>query len=153
LLGRHVGEGAGNDFRRRRSLTLTWKPGSKPETGQADVASVIDEHVRRLDVFVYEAVPMDLDESFRQANGDAQGARQIERLMVIPHKVSLKNPIQGLTARVREYEDRPPFVTSDRKRLGCPCRIEFDCERVFVFEPQGTLRERLLRVDCQRQER
>jgi hypothetical protein len=97
-------------------------------------------------------VPMDLGESFRQANGDAQDARQIERLMVIPHKVSLKNPIQGLTARVREYEDRPPFVTSDRKRPGCPCRIEFDCERVFVFEPPETLRERLLRVDCQRQE-
>jgi len=28
--------------------------------------------------------------------------------------VPFKNPIQGLTARVLEYEDRPPFVTSER---------------------------------------
>src|SRR5713101_6622918 len=72
----------------------------------------------------------------RQANGDAQDASQIERLRLVP----LKNPIQGLTARVLEYEDRPPFVTSKRQRLGCPRGIEFGCERVFVLEPPETLR-------------
>ena len=45
---------------------------------------------------MYEAVPMGLTECFRQANGDAQEASQIERLPLVP----LKNPIQGLTARV-----------------------------------------------------
>src|SRR5713226_5146948 len=72
----------------------------------------------------------------RQANGDAQDASQIERLRLVP----LKNPIQGLTARVLEYEDRPPFVTSERQRPGCPSGIEFGCERVFVLEPPETLR-------------
>jgi hypothetical protein len=48
--------------------------------------------------------------------------------------------IQGLTARVLNYEDRPPFVMSERQRLGCPRRIEFGCERVFVLEPSETLR-------------
>jgi hypothetical protein len=40
----------------------------------------------------------------------------------------LKNPIQRLTARVFEYEDRSPFVTTERQRLGCPYGIEFGCE-------------------------
>jgi hypothetical protein len=57
--------------------------------------------------------------------------------------VSLKNPIQRLTTRIGEYEDRPPFVTSERQRLGCPRRIEFACERIFVLEAPEALRRRL----------
>ena len=57
--------------------------------------------------------------------------------------VPLKNPIQGLTARVPEYEDRPPLMTRERQRLGCPRGIEFRCKRVFVLEPPETLRRRL----------
>jgi hypothetical protein len=48
---------------------------------------------------------MDLAECFRQANCDAQEARQIVRLPL----VTLKNPIQGLTTRVLKYQDGPPF--------------------------------------------
>jgi hypothetical protein len=55
---------------------------------------------------------------------------------LVPHK----NLIQWLTARVREYEDRTPFVTSERQRLGCPRGIEYRRERVFVLEPPETLR-------------
>jgi hypothetical protein len=82
-----------------------------------------------------QAAPMDLAKRCRQANRDAKDAGEIERLPPIP----LKNPIQGLTARVRQYKDRPSFVTSDRKRLGCPRRIEFRCEREFVLEPAKAL--------------
>jgi hypothetical protein len=78
---------------------------------------------------MYETVPMDLSECGCQANGNAQETSQIERLPLAP----LKNPIQGLTARVLEYKDCPPFVTSERQRLGCPRRIEFGCKRVFVL--------------------
>ena len=92
---------------------------------------------------------MDLAECFRQANGDAQEASQIERLPLIP----LKNQIQGLTARVLEYEDRPPFVTRERQRLSCPGGIEFGCERVFVLKPLETLRRRLFCSECQCQDR
>ncbi len=67
---------------------------------------------------------MDLAECFRQTNGDAQKARQIERLPLVP----LKNLIQGLAARVVEHEDRPSFVTSELQRLGCPRGIEFGCK-------------------------
>jgi len=63
---------------------------------------------------MYEAVPMNPAESFRQAYGDAQDASQIERLRLNP----LKDQIQGLTARVLKHEDRPPFVTRERQRLG-----------------------------------
>jgi hypothetical protein len=41
---------------------------------------------------------MDLGECRRQADGDAQGAGQIERLPL----VSFKNPIQRSTARVMQ---------------------------------------------------
>jgi len=47
---------------------------------------------------MYEAVPMDLPECFRQTNSDAQEARHTDRLPLVP----LKNPIQWLTARVLE---------------------------------------------------
>jgi hypothetical protein len=87
---------------------------------------------------MYEAVPMNPAESFRNAYGDAQDASQIERLRLIP----LKDQIQGLTARVLKYEDRPPFVTRERQRLGCPRGIEFNRERVFVLKPLETLRRR-----------
>jgi hypothetical protein len=85
---------------------------------------------------MYEAVTVDLAERYRQANGDAQEASQVERLPLVP----LKNAIQGFATRVPEYEDRPPFVASERQRLGCPCGIEFGCERVFVREPSEYLR-------------
>jgi hypothetical protein len=96
-----------------------------------------------------EAVLMDLAERCRQGNGDAQETGQIERLPL----VSLKNPIQGLTARILEYEYCPSFVTSERQRPGCPRGIEFGCERVFVLEPPETLRRRHFRGQCHRQNR
>jgi hypothetical protein len=74
---------------------------------------------------------MNLAERRRQPNSDAQEANHIERMSLL----SLKDQIQGLTTGVREYEDRPPFVTSERQRLGRPDGIEFGCERVFVLEP------------------
>ena len=80
---------------------------------------------------------MDLAECCRQADSDVQDAGQIERSVSL---VSLKNQIQGLTARIFEYKDCPPFVTSEFQRLSCPRGIEFGCERVFVFEPPETLR-------------
>jgi hypothetical protein len=98
---------------------------------------------------MYEAVPMDLAERGRQANGDAQNASQAERLPLVP----LKDPIQRLTARVCEYEDRPSFVTSKRERPSCPCWIEFSRERVFVLEPPETLGRRLFCRECYCQDR
>jgi hypothetical protein len=85
---------------------------------------------------MYEAFAVDLAECCRQANCDAQEASQVERLPLFP----VKDPIQGLTARVLKYEDRPPLVMRERQRLGCPRRIEFSGERIFVLEPSETLR-------------
>jgi hypothetical protein len=42
---------------------------------------------------MYETLLMDLAESLRQANGDAQDARQIERLSGIPQRVPPKDTI------------------------------------------------------------
>jgi hypothetical protein len=68
---------------------------------------------------MYESAPMDLAKCCRQANSNTQDAGHIERLPV----ASLENPIERLAAWVFEYEDRPPFVTCERQRLGCPFRI------------------------------
>ena len=89
LLGRHVGEGAGNDFRRRGRLRLARQLGCNPESGQPNGAVAVDEHVRRLYVFMDQATPMDLAKCCRQANSDAQDAGEIERLP----RASLKNQI------------------------------------------------------------
>jgi hypothetical protein len=78
---------------------------------------------------------VDFAEGRRQANGDAQEARQLKWLALVP----IKDPIQGLAARVLEYEHRPPFVTSELKRRGCPRRIKFGSERVFVLEASEAL--------------
>ena len=68
-----------------------------------------------------EALPVDLAKSSRQADGNAQQARQIDRLPL----VLLDDPIQGLATWILENEDRAPLVTSQRQRLSRPCRIEF----------------------------
>ena len=47
LLGRHVGERAGNDLRRRGRLALARQLGRNPEAGEPDVAGVVDEHIRQ----------------------------------------------------------------------------------------------------------
>jgi hypothetical protein len=47
---------------------------------------------------MYEAASMDLAECCCQTISDAQEARQIGRLFLVP----LKNPIQGLAAGIRE---------------------------------------------------
>lgn len=56
--------------------------GCYAESGQPDVPVEIDQHVRRRNVFMDQAVPMDLAECRRQANGDAQEMRQLKQLLV-----------------------------------------------------------------------
>ena len=128
-------------------MALARKLGRNPESGEPRVAGVVDEDIRRLDILMYEALLMDLTESSCQTKGGAKEASQVERLPL----VTLKNPIQRLTARVLEYEDRPAFVTSNGQRLGRPHGIEFGCEGVFVLKPPDTLRRRLFR-ECDRQD-
>jgi hypothetical protein len=149
LFGCHIGQSAGNDLRRRRRLAFAEQLRRNPEPSEPYLPSIVDEHIRRLDVFMDKAVPMDLAECFRQANSDAQEERQFERLPL----VLLKNPIQRITARVLKYEDRPPVVTSERQRLGCPCGIEVCCERVFMLQPPKSLRGRLFRGEWNRKDR
>ena len=110
------------------------------------IAIVVNEHIRRLDVLMNEAVPMHLANCYCQANGDSQEASKVGLPLV-----SLKNLIQWLTARVIQYENRLPFATSERQWPSRPSGIEFGCERVFVLEPPEYLRRRLFcsRGDCQ----
>ncbi len=109
-------------------MALARQPRCNSEAGKPYAVGIVDEHIFRLDVPMYESVPMDPAECCRQTDGNTQDSGEIERLPV----ASLKNPIQRLTAWIFEYEDRPPFVTCEREGLGCPFWIDFACERVFV---------------------
>ena len=133
----------------RGRLALARQARRDAESGEPDVADVVDEHVRRLDILVDQAAPMDLADCCRQANGDAQAAGQLERLPL----AQIKDPVHWLAARVPKYEDRPPFVTSERQRLGRPRGIKFGCERVFVLEPLEARRRRLFSDGRQHQDR
>ena len=82
---------------------------------------------------------MDLAQCCRQAHSYLQDTDQIERPSLAP----LQNQIQGLAARIFEYEDRSSFVTSKSQRLGCKRRFKFCGEQVFVLEPPEALRRRL----------
>ena len=148
LFRRHVSERAGNDLRRRGRLALVRQPGRDPESGEPDVAEVVDKHVRRLDVFVDHPVAVDLTEGCHQADRDAQNACQLER---VPRS-AIKDPIQGFAARVLEHEHRPPFVTSECHGQEGPRRIKFGRERVFMLEPPKALRRWLICSERYRQD-
>ena len=62
LFGRHVGEGAGNDLGRRGRLAFVWQSRRNAKASEPYVAGVVDEHVRGLDVFMYQTALMDLAE-------------------------------------------------------------------------------------------
>ena len=109
-------------------MTLARQPRRDSKAGKPYAIVVVDEHIFRFDVLMYESMAMDLPECCRQSDSNTQDAGHIERLLV----ASFKNPIQRLTAGVSEYEDRSPFVTCEGERLGCPFSIHFACERVFV---------------------
>jgi hypothetical protein len=109
-------------------LTFAWQPRRDSEAGKPYAVVVVDEHIFRFNVLMYESIAMDLSECSRQSDSDTQSAGHVERLPV----ASFKNPIQWLTARIFEYEDRPSLVTCERERFGCPFRIDFACERVFA---------------------
>ena len=89
LFRRHVGEGARNDFRRRRRLSLAWQPGRDAKAGEPDMAGVVawfqrDEHVLGLDVFMDQTVLMDVAERRCHANRKSQEPRHIEWLAARP---------------------------------------------------------------------
>jgi hypothetical protein len=105
-------------------LTLAWQPRRDSEAGKPYAVVVVDEHIFRFDVLMYESMAMDLPECCRQSDSNTQDAGHIERLPV----ASFKNPIQRLTAWVFEYEDSSPFVTTQSQRPGRPSGIEFGGE-------------------------
>jgi hypothetical protein len=102
-------------------LTLAWQPRRDSEAGKPYAVVVVDKYIFRFDVLMCESAPMDLAKCCRQSDSDTQSALHIERLPV----ASFKNPIQRLTARIFEYEDRSTFVTTESQRPGRPSGIEF----------------------------
>jgi hypothetical protein len=70
--------------------------GRNPESGEPYLTGIIDEHIGRLHILMYQAAPMKLADCRRQANSDVQEATQVYGLRV----VLLKNAVQWLTARI-----------------------------------------------------
>jgi hypothetical protein len=88
---------------------------------------------------------MDLAKCGRQASGDMQEARQLERWT--------EDSIQGLAAGVLQHEQRPPLVASEGQRPHRPPGIQFGGEGVFVLEPVEACRCRPVRDGRPHQDR
>ena len=135
LLGRHVGERAGDDLRRSGILALARQARRDPESGQPHAAGRVEEHVRRLDVLVNEAALVDLAERASQGNRGAQDRRQITG--------STEHAIDRLAARILEHEHHALLVPDERQRPHRPCGIELGREGIFVLEAfEGRRRRR-----------
>jgi hypothetical protein len=105
-----------------------------------------DEHVLRLDVFMYQAPLMDAAERRCHANCERQKSNWIERLCLVLLKVvPLKNAVERLSARVGENQDCPSFVAAECNGLGRPRGLKFGCQRIFVFEASQTMGQRSFR--------
>ena len=52
-------------------MALTPQSRCNSEAGKPNAVGVIDKHIFRLDVFMYEAMPMDMVECSRQTEGNA----------------------------------------------------------------------------------
>jgi len=147
----HVSEGARNGLRRCGRLALARQPGRDAKAGEPYVACVAawfqrDEHVLRLDVFMYQAPLMDAAERRCHANCERQKSNRIERLcLVLLKAVPLKNAVERLSARVGENQDCPSFVAGECNGLGRPRGLKLGCQRVFVLEASQTLGQRSFR--------
>jgi hypothetical protein len=113
------------------------------------MASVVDDHILRLDVFMDEALPVGLANCRGQPDGNAKEKDPIDLFSFM----LLNHPIEQFTTWISEYEGRSPSVPSQRERPSRPFCIEFRCERVFMFEPPESLRRRLLSSNRHRQDR
>ncbi|MEJ1975900.1 MAG: hypothetical protein WDN49_07120 [Acetobacteraceae bacterium] len=81
---------------------LPGRPGYEPVAGQANVADIVDEHVRRLDILMEETTAMKLAERPDQANSKAQDVRQRQRLA--------ENAIEGLATLLFKHEHPASFA-------------------------------------------
>ena len=97
---------------RRRRLAFPRQPGRYAEAGEPDVAGGVDEHVRRLDVLVDEAMPVRSAQRLGDVDGEAQKPRQFER--------PSQDTIERLAAGILEHEHRPALVIHEGQRLNRP---------------------------------
>ena len=125
---------------------LARQAGGDPEARQPEPCrSSIDEHIRRLDVFVDDPPPVQSGERGSERDGEAEERRQGHRLADVA--------IQELTARVREQEYGPALVAHQRKRPNGPLRIQLVPQRILMFEPLQAPRFGVIRGRRQHQHR
>ena len=126
LLGRHVGEGAGDGLGRLGRLALAHEARGDAEAGQAHRAGGLVEHdVGRLDVLVDEAGLVE------PVHGRCDGDREVEEAPRL-HRCS-EHPVEGL-ARVLEDQGGPAAVVHEVEGPDGPGRVEPLPEAILVGE-------------------
>ena len=93
----HVGQAAGNEFRRRRRLALAWQSGGDTEAGEPDVTGVTDEYVRGLDILVDLDRAVGVAKRRCQVNGKGQKTRPDR---AASSSFPIENAVERLTAWV-----------------------------------------------------
>ena len=127
LFRRHVGECAGNHFRRLRGLTLARQAGSDAKSRQPDFAGRgFDEDVGRLNVLMNKTCRVELPESVRQGDGHPQKLQYFHW--------SRDDAVERLAAGIVQQQDGAPVTTFEGDRLHRPIGIELFPDRVLVLQ-------------------
>ncbi|EDT07166.1 hypothetical protein BgramDRAFT_6103 [Paraburkholderia graminis C4D1M] len=134
LLRRHVCKGARHDFRRYGRLMLLRQLRSDAKAGKTHAIVAIDQHMRRLDVFMYETALMNAADHLCEVDGDTQHTRQFER--------TAQDAPQRLAAVVVENQHGRLAARVERERMRRPACIEERRQTVLMHEARDTARSR-----------
>ena len=138
LLGRHIGERAGDDLGRLGRLTLARQTRGDAEPGEPRPSvRAVHQDIGRLDVLVDEAALVRLAHGRGDADGEAQEASRLHRFA--------HEPLQRLAARILEQQRRSAAFAGKRERPRSPCGVELVPQFIFVGEALEDGRGRALR--------
>ena len=127
LLGRHVGERAGDGFGRFGGLALARESRRDAETRESDVSGhPIHDDVAWLDVLVHKPALMNLAERRRDLDGETQECPQFHG------RVELA--LQRLATGILEHQHGPAALTDQLERPQRPGTVEFVPQSKFMCE-------------------
>ncbi len=118
-------------------MSLAWQSRGNPEAGQPHpTGRRVDQDVRRLDVFMDDAVAVCLAQSARKTNGELQEEIQLHRRFDGPRRIHLRfvqQSLERLAWLVLEYQGRTALILPEGERPHRPRRIQLAPQRQFVL--------------------
>ena len=127
LLGRHIGEGAGDGFGRLERLTFPRQPRGDAEAGEPHLAvGAVHQDMRRFDILVDEAAPVGLAQGAGDADREPQKAARLHR--------RADERRERFAARILEHQHGPAVFAHELHRPRRPGRVQLLFEFVMTGE-------------------